>query len=105
MPWRRMRMPPRRPGCVSTSIIDQGQHRTIVVKAPAEYKLGTFTNRKGARAPRDVRFEELLQLRGGLLRRLEDLRLVVMHGVLRLEERLVVLPEDGHGAVGRGDAE
>src|SRR5712691_11713426 len=52
-----------------------------------------------------VRFEQLLQLRGGFLGSLDELRLVVLDRVLRFEPLLVVLLEQTYGALGGGDAE
>src|SRR6266849_1310236 len=52
-----------------------------------------------------VRFEQLLQLRGGFLGSLDELRLVVLDRVLRFEPLLVVLLEQAHGTLGGSDAE
>src|SRR5712691_8569364 len=52
-----------------------------------------------------VRLEQLLQLRGGLLGSLDELRLVVLHGVLGIEPLLVVMLEQRHRALGGRDAE
>src|SRR5437879_6317968 len=52
-----------------------------------------------------IRFEQLLQLRRGFPGSLDELRLVVLDRVLRIEPLLVVLLEQAQGALGGGDPE
>src|SRR5262249_49362244 len=65
---------------------------------------GPPRGRRGLRESRgpllSVRLEQALQLLRRLLCRLDELRLVVLHRVLRLELPLIVLLEQGHGAIG-----
>src|SRR5437879_6612703 len=68
-------------------------------RAAAARRLREFRKRLQA-----VRLEQLLELRGGFLRGLDQLRLVVTHGVLHVDLSLVVLLEKRHGTLGSGDA-
>src|SRR3954447_10485497 len=58
-----------------------------------------------ARITGDVGFEQLAQLRGSLLRGLDELIFVVVYRVLCLELLEVVLLEERYGALCRRDAE
>src|SRR5882672_6778112 len=69
----------------------------------------TCVSRSGARESRQrlqtVGFEQFLQLRSSFLGSLDELSLVVLDRVLRIEPLLVVLLEQAHGALRGGDSE
>jgi len=73
--------------------------------AGADTRVSGSGARESRRRLQAVRFEQLLQLRRRFPGSLDELRLVVLDRVLRVEPLLVVLLEQAYGALGGRDAE